>query len=118
MQTPGHTPGVLSSFFTVYDDGYPHTAFLFGGAGQNFSGVERTETYIDSVQRIQRITDIEVNIPNHPGSGDIFERYQRLQERQEGEPHPFVDAPGFYAWLDELLVAAEAKLVEEQAAAN
>jgi len=118
MQTPGHTPGVLSSFFTVYDDGYPHTAFMFGGAGLNFSGVERTETYIDSIRRIQRITDIEVNIPNHPGSGDIFERYQQLQERQEGQPHPFVDPEGFYAWLDELLVNAEAKLEEERAAAN
>ena len=118
MQTPGHTPGVLSSFFTVYDDGYPHTAFMFGGVGLNFSGVERTETYIDSVKRIQRITDIEVNIPNHPGSGDVFERYQQLQERQEGDPHPFVDPEGFYGWLDELLVDAEAKLEEERAAVN
>ena len=118
MQTPGHTPGVLSSIFTVYDDGYPHTAFMFGGAGLNFSGVERTETYIDSVRRIQGITDIEVNIPNHPGLGDVFERYQQLQEREEGQPHPFVDPQGFYAWLDELLVDAEAKLAEEQAAAN
>lgn len=118
MQTPGHTPGVLSSIFTVYDDGYPHTAFMFGGVGLNFSGVERTETYIDSVQRIQRITDIEVNIPNHPGSGDVFERYVQLQEREEGEPHPFVDPPGFYSWLDELLVDAETKLAEERAVVN
>lgn len=116
MQTPGHTPGVLSAFFTVYDDGYPHTAFMFGGAGLNFSGVERTETYLDSVSRIQKITDIEVNIPNHPASGEVFERYQRLQERQEGDPHPFVDPAGFYAWLDELKAAAEAKLAEETAA--
>ncbi|MCB1671053.1 MAG: MBL fold metallo-hydrolase [Pseudomonadales bacterium] len=118
MQTPGHTPGVLSAFFTVYDDGYPHTAFLFGGAGLNFSGVERTETYIDSIRRIQKITDIEVNIPNHPGLGDVFERYQQLQNRQEGEPHPFVDPEGFYNWMDELLANAEAKLERERAAAN
>ena len=49
MQTPGHTPGVLSTRFTVYDNGYPHEAFLFGGAGLNFSGVERTEIYINSI---------------------------------------------------------------------
>jgi len=117
-QTPGHTPGVLSSLFTVYDDGFPHTAFMFGGVGLNFSGVERTESYIDSVQRIQAMRGIEVNIPNHPGSGEIFERYQQLQEREEGQPHPFVDSEGFYSWLDELMVNAEAKLVEEQAAVN
>ena len=118
MQTPGHTPGVLSTLFTVYDDGYPHTAFMFGGVGLNFSGVERTEAYIDSVRRIQQIPDIEVNIPNHPGIGEVFERYERLEARQEGEPHPFVDPEGWSQWLDQLLVEAEAKLAEEQAAAG
>ena len=29
--TPGHTPGVASMEFTVYDGGVPHKAFLFGG---------------------------------------------------------------------------------------
>lgn len=116
MQTPGHTPGVLSTLFTVYDDGYPHTAFLFGGVGLNFSGVERTEQYIDSIRRLQGLPNIEVNIPNHAASGDVFERYQALQEREEGEPHPFVDPEGWNAWLEELLAAAEAKLEEERAA--
>lgn len=118
MQTPGHTPGVLSTMFTVYDDGYPHTAFMFGGVGLNFSGVERTESYIDSVRRIQQIPEIEVNVSNHPASGDVFERYEQLQQRQEDEPHPFVDSESWSAWLDDLLVAAEAKLAEEQAAAG
>ena len=36
------TPGVLSTLFTVYDNGYPHSALMFGGVGLNFSGVERT----------------------------------------------------------------------------
>jgi hypothetical protein len=62
--------------------------------------------------------DIEVNIPNHPTSGDVFERYELLKYRQEGQPHPFIDPEGYTTWLDELLVAAEAKLVEEQAAAG
>lgn len=118
METPGHTDGVLSSLFTVYDDGYPYTAFMFGGAGLNFSGVERTELYIDSVQRIKRLPMIEVNIPNHPDSGDVFARLERLRQRQEGDPHPFVDPDGFQAWLDELLVNAEIKLEAERAAAN
>ncbi|MEQ8954586.1 MAG: MBL fold metallo-hydrolase, partial [Gammaproteobacteria bacterium] len=82
FQTPGHTPGVLSTLFTVYDDGFPHTAFMFGGVGLNFSGVERTELYIDSVRRLQTFPDIEVNIPNHPPSGDVFSRYEMLQQRR------------------------------------
>ncbi len=116
VKTPGHTVGVASTRFTVYDNGFPFQAFMFGGVGLNFEGVERTEMYINSVKRLQSMTDIEVNIPNHADSGEVFERYELLKQRQEGQPHPFVDPEGYYAWLDELLVNAEAKLVEEQAA--
>ncbi len=118
VKTPGHTVGVASTRFTVYDDGFPFQAFMFGGVGLNFSGVERTEMYINSVKRLQQMTDIEVNIPNHAASGEVFERYELLKERQEGQPHPFIDPEGYYAWLDGLLLAAEAKLAEEQAAAG
>ena len=116
IKTPGHTVGVASTRFTVYDNGFPFQAFMFGGVGLNFEGVERTEMYIASVKRLQQMGDIEVNIPNHAASGDVFARYELLKERQEGQPHPFIDPEGYTAWLDELLVAAEAKLVEEKAA--
>ena len=118
VKTPGHTPGVASTRFTVYDDGFPVQAFMFGGVGLNFEGVERTETYISSVKRLQSMGDIEVNIPNHAASGDVFERYEMLKDRKEGEPHPFVDPESYTAWLDQLLVMAEAKLVNEKAAAG
>ena len=113
FQTPGVTPGVLSTRFTVYDNGYPHDAFLFGGAGLNFSGSDRTELYISSVERIMKLEGIEVNIPNHPDVADVFERYEILQERQDGDPHPFVDPESWNAWLDLLLLGAQAKLERE-----
>ena len=118
FETPGHTPGVLSLAFTVYDDGYPREAFMFGGVGLNFSGVERTESYINSVERLQKMRGIEVNIPNHELTADVFARNERLKNRKEGEPHPFVDPDTYYAWLEELLVAAEQKLDQERAAGN
>ena len=118
FKTPGHTPGVLSTRFTVYDNGFPHNAFMFGGVGLNFSGVERTEMYINSVKRLQGMADIEVNIPNHEGSGEVFERYELLKDRREGEPHPFIDPERYMAWLDQLLIAAEDKLEDEKAAAG
>ena len=113
FQTPGVTPGVLSTRFTVYDNGYPHDAFLFGGADLNVSGSDQTELYISSVERIMRLEGIEVNIPNHPDAADIFERYETLQERQDGDPHPFVDPESWNAWLDLLLLGAQAKLERE-----
>ncbi|MFK7864923.1 MAG: MBL fold metallo-hydrolase [Pseudohongiellaceae bacterium] len=118
FETPGHTPGVLTTRFTVYDDGYPHEAIMFGGVGLNFSGVERTEMYINSVERLQTMRGVEVNIPNHEASADVFARHERLKKREEGEPHPFVDPEGYYSWLEVLLANAEAKLVNEIAAGN
>ena len=118
FETPGHTPGVLSLAFTVYDDGYPREAFMFGGVGLNFSGVERTESYINSVERLQKMRGVEVNIPNHESTAGVFARNERLKNRKEGEPHPFVDPDTYYAWLEELLVAAEQKLDQERAAGN
>ena len=110
FQTPGVTPGVLSTRFTVYDNGYPHDAFLFGGSDLDFSGAEQAELYINSVRRIMQLEGIEVNIPNHPESAEIFERYEILQDRGDGDPHPFVDPESWAAWLDLLLLGARAKL--------
>ncbi|MDA9568475.1 MBL fold metallo-hydrolase, partial [Gammaproteobacteria bacterium] len=72
MKTPGHTTGVLSTSFTVYDNGYPHAAVMFGGAGLNFDGVERTQMYLDSIAFLQSLEGVEVNIPNHQDSGEVF----------------------------------------------
>ena len=113
FQTPGVTPGVLSTRFTVYDNGYPHDAFLFGGSDLDFSGAEQAELYISSVKRIMQLEGIEVNIPNHPESAEIFERYEILQGRGDGDPHPFVDPESWAAWLDLLLLGARAKLDNE-----
>jgi metallo-beta-lactamase class B len=118
MKTPGHTPGVLSTLFTVYDNGYPHSAFMFGGVGLNFSGVERTEMYIQSIKKMQQLTGIDVNIPNHASSADVFARRDMLAERQDGDLHPFVDPEGWTASLDLWLRQAEQKLEAERAAAN
>ena len=114
FQTPGITNGVLSTRFTVYDNGYPHDAFLFGGAGLDFTGLEQTELYINSVRRLMQLEGIEVNIPNHPESAEIFERYEILQDRSDGDPHPFVDPESWAAWLDLLLLSAQAKLDNER----
>ena len=114
FKTPGLTKGVLSTRFTVYDNGYPHDAFLFGGAGLDFTGIEQTELYINSVRRLMQLEGIEVNIPNHPESGDVFKRYEILQNRSDGDSHPFVDPESWTAWLELLLLSAQAKMDNER----
>ena len=118
--TPGHTEGVLSMDFTVHDGDRSHRAFVLGGVGLNFSGVERTEQYLTSVARVRSLAleeghPIEVNITNHAGMGRIFERAERLSDRSSSDPHPFVDPEGYLSWLDDLQAAAEEKLEAELA---
>ncbi|RTL58440.1 MAG: MBL fold metallo-hydrolase [Sphingobacteriales bacterium] len=97
--TPGHTPGVLSLAFKVYDGKKSYTAFMFGGIGQNFTGVKQTQLYLNSVNRLLKMKNLSVNITNHPGAGNIFEKAEKLKNRKPNTQHPFVDAKGFKEWL-------------------
>ena len=96
-KTPGHTPGVTSFEFTVFDHGTPHKAYYSGGLGGR-DGVRGFEQALASVQRVKQIQGIEVYFANHgwnPGTdypnGSIFERAEKLKNRKPGEPNPFVD---------------------------
>jgi len=112
--TPGHTMGVLSMSFPVRENNKTYQAFSFGGVGLNFSGVHQTELYLQSVERIQKMNGIEVNVSNHPQPGKIFQRAAKLKIRQPGEPNPFVAPDDFQAWLKDLHEQAEKKLAEEK----
>jgi metallo-beta-lactamase class B len=96
-KTPGHTPGVTSIEFTVFDNGVPHKAYYSGGLGGR-DGVRGFEQALASVERVKQMQGIEVYFANHgwnPGTdypnGSIFERAAKLKDRKPGEPHPFVD---------------------------
>jgi len=114
FQTPGHTPGTLSLDFLAIDGKNQYKAFMFGGVGLNFEGVARTEMYLNSVDRIMQMKDIQVNISNHPGPGKIFEKAALLTKRNAGDPHPFVAPDEFQAWLVGLRKDALVKLAEEK----
>jgi metallo-beta-lactamase class B len=96
-KTPGHTPGVTSIEFTVFDKGVPHKAYYSGGLGGR-DGVRGFEQALASVERVKQMQGIEVYFANHgwnPGTdypnGSIFERAEKLKARKAGDPHPFVD---------------------------
>lgn len=119
---PGHTPGSPSFEFTVYDNGKPHKAFLFGGPGPR-NGVEGGTQFLASVNRLAKEqADVEVPVHVHswltsypyPG-GAIFERAQKLPQRKAGEPHPLVDNATWRAWLKQAQEGA-VKYVEAEKA--
>ena len=103
---PGHTAGSASFAFTVYDNGTPHKAFIFGGPGQR-NGVEGGTQFLSSIERLEReFADIEVPVHVHswlttyPYPGDaVFDRAQKLAQRRPGQPHPFVDNATWRQWL-------------------
>ena len=111
--TPGHSPGVRSMEYTVYDGGKPHKAVTFGGPGMA-RGAENTKAYIKSVERLLAIDDVEVNIPPHPFLNQEFEKAELLAKRKPGEPHPFVRPDEWRAWLEQLLDRAKKRLAEEE----
>jgi metallo-beta-lactamase class B len=115
--TPGHTAGVTSLEFTVYDRGKPHKAVVLGGMGLNtVNGVRATQQYMDGVRRLMTIPDVQVNIQNHTPFAQLEDRRARLASRKSGEPHPYVDADGVRAIFRSQLASAEKKLEAEKAA--
>ena len=115
-KTPGHTEGVLSLGYTGKDGDDTHSILTLGGVGLNFSGIERTETYLDSYRRLQSMQDsFSVSLPNHQSMGRVLDRRDLLAQRQAGQAHPFVDKPGLSRDLASFIAAAESKLELEKA---
>jgi metallo-beta-lactamase class B len=118
--TPGHTPGVMSTEFTVFDNGTPHKAFYSGGLGGR-DGVKGFEDAVKSSARVAQIPGIEVYLPNHgwnPGTdypnGSLFERFPKLAARKPGEPNPFVDPASWKQNIDQAQDRIKKGLEEEK----
>ena len=104
--TPGHTPGTTSLRFPVFDNGVEHLAFYHGGPGVRSDDPDVIRAFIADLERIKQIPGIDVQVAAHfdsylSGSGDLFDRAQRLANRQPGDPHPWVAPDEFQAFLDE-----------------
>ena len=105
---PGHTPGSPSFEFTVYDNGTPYRAFLFGGPGQR-NGVEGGTQFLNSLRRMKaELADVDVPVHVHSylstypydSGGTVIEPGLKLAARKAGDPHPFVDNAQWRRWLD------------------
>jgi len=114
FKTPGHTEGVLSLKYPVRDGDNTHKAITLGGVGLNFTGIKRTESYLQSYTRLRSelTLGVSVSLPNHAQMGRVFERQKQLDYRRPGQTHPFVDAPSLQADLARLISNAETKLAE------
>ncbi len=119
-QTPGHTPGVLTTEgITVYDNGKPYKAILWGGGGYR-GGLAEAEQSVKSADKIAQIQGVQVNLQIHSWAGDdgypgggVLERGVMLKSRKGGAPHPFVDPDNFTKFVKQAQENA-AKAVQEE----
>jgi metallo-beta-lactamase class B len=117
---PGHTAGSLSAEFTVFDNGRPYKAFMFGGPGPR-GGVQGATQFLETTKRIGEIPGIQVHVQVHSWlasypypNGGIFERAQKLAQRKAGEPNPFVDEAAWKDWVKTAQAGAEKYLAEQK----
>jgi len=118
--TPGHTPGTMSFFFDVTDNGTTYLAGQFGGAGVAALKLPYMLHYqlpLDMAHRmvasLDRIKDepVAVHLGNHPYNNCTLEK--RGRQLEEGG-NPFVDTstwPEFVADIRQKSL----KIIEENA---
>ncbi len=89
--TPGHTPGSMSFIIPVTDEGRPHYAALWGGAG--LIPESDKQAYLESLDHFDRVCDeyhVDVEIANHPFVDNAIQRLELIRCIYNGVPNPFV----------------------------
>lgn len=112
VTTPGHTPGTLSSLFTVRDGDAEHVAALWGGTAMNFLSRQDIEVHLRSAQRFAAYDpNIEVVLSNHQYADGTLFKLPALAARAPGQAHPYVVGNGgFREWMKITETCAEAWL--------
>lgn len=109
--TPGHTPGTVSSIFTVKDHGQVHTVAFWGGVGIP-TRAEDLAGYIASDEKFQAVATAahaDVGITNHPHADMTLEWVSQLR-REQGRTNPLVVGPsGVAQWLGVIRACAQAQ---------
>ena len=109
VATPGHTRGTVSYFFDTAEDGQPLRCAVFGGAGFNTMCHDYFLDYgepmyirnhfMDSLEKV-RSEKVDVTLGNHPGSNHTFEKQQRREAGEAG--NPFVDPTEWARYIGDI----------------
>jgi hypothetical protein len=106
---PGHTPGVLSVEFTVYDQRRRHKAFLHGAPSMGRDPKAEAQ-YFEWARRLEQREDVEVYVGMHilsdgtmDANRDFWGAVAALAQRKPGEAHPFVAPDAFRTWARNLV---------------
>jgi metallo-beta-lactamase class B len=96
-ETPGHTPGTISTLIPVFDGGRRHTAALVGGTAFNFMGrgedARWFREYIASAERFRSLAadaGADVILSNHTRYDGSTTKIPALAGRRPDDAHPYV----------------------------
>jgi metallo-beta-lactamase class B len=109
--TPGHTPGVASMEFPVFDSGRQYKAFLFGGHNVTNNQAQAFEQMIATVKRLSAtLQGVDAYFTSHPWAASVVERGEKIRARKAGDPNPYIAPADFQAFLKERLSDHEMRL--------
>lgn len=105
---PGHSPGAISCFFDLEENGVVKRAGYYGGFGLNTlaagylrsigdSELSTRRTYLESLASV-RDERVDIFVGNHTANNDYLAKVARRKERP-GE-NPFVDSAAWGKYLD------------------
>lgn len=101
--TPGHTLGCFSFLIPVTDEGLPHIAALWGGAG--IMPDSDANAYLSSWKKFSNICSqnrVDVEISTHPFLDMEKSRLEIVRNITDGVPNPFVIGEVGYRYYEKM----------------
>jgi metallo-beta-lactamase class B len=95
--TPGHTPGVVSTLFTVTEHGQAHVVSFFGGTGLQFIDKDPAKggfaTMRESLLRFGKLSvenGADVILADHPFNDGSYAKVQALRAGTTAGRNPWI----------------------------
>jgi len=115
--TPGHTAGVTSLAFPVYESGKQYQVFMWSGPTLQSNEIPLIEAFLATTKRLQTLAKADVWLHSHPWSVSFFQKYERLKARKPGDPNPYVNPGEIPVFLQQRLEDTEKRLADAKAKA-
>lgn len=118
--TPGHTPGTVSTIFTVTDQGQRHVVGFHGGTGggRDAQGLRASLVSGARWRDLTAKAGVDVLIANHPLHDRGIENNELLRSRLPGQTNPYVVGKASYQRYMQVMEACSrvylARLGEKQ----
>ena len=114
--TPGHTPGVTSLEFPVFDNGKQYRLFMWPGPTLQGNDLPTMEGFLATTKRLRTLVEgADVWLHSHPWSVSFFPKYEKLKARKPGDPNPYVNPGEIPVFLQQRIEDTEKRIAEAKA---